>query len=180
MSIINSFNVSSYLSIPTALKKTQEGFKDKSVSKAENEQSLTPNEEMNRFKEEFYKEIDKIKCHSTVKNATVNISDKAFENMKENPQYREKIMSLLERDLGSSYAPRNTSVMLTVGESLNQYRGDSWPTSNDSEFWWRSEHSFYKMTDDDSNYERKKISEDQLRLFVGQNSFALLNVIKNR
>ena len=103
---------------------------------------LTSEEEMTIFKKKFYQDLEKIQLHSTVKNAAVNVSDKAFKKMKENPQYREKVLSLLQRDLCSSYAPRDTSVILTVGESLAQYRGDSWPTNNDSEFWGRLKKQF--------------------------------------
>lgn len=118
---------------------------------------LTSEEEMMIFKKEFYQDLERIQLHRTVINAAVNVSDMAFEKMKEDPQYREKVLSLLKRDLCSSYAPRDTSVLLTVGESLEQYRGDSWPVINDSEFWGRSKNSFYKKTknnkgpDDDKN-----------------------------
>ena len=40
---------------------------------------LTSEEEMTIFKKEFYQDLEKIQLHSTVKNAAVNISDKAFE-----------------------------------------------------------------------------------------------------
>jgi len=126
---------------------------------------------MAMFKQEFYQDIEKIKFHSTVKNAAVNVSDKAFEKMKEDPQYREKMLSLLQRDLCSSYAPRDTSVILTVGESLDQYRGDSWPTNNDSGFWGRSKNSFYKKTDNKNHDDDKKLSEEHLKLLIKQQSF---------
>ncbi|WP_051957974.1 hypothetical protein [Desulfobacter vibrioformis] len=132
---------------------------------------LTIEEEMAMFKQEFYQDIEKIKFHSTVKNAAVNVSDKAFEKMKEDPQYREKMLSLLQRDLCSSYAPRDTSVILTVGESLDQYRGDSWPTNNDSGFWGRSKNSFYKKTDNKNHDDDKKLSEEHLKLLIKQQSF---------
>jgi len=116
---------------------------------------LTSEENMILFKKEFYQDLEKIQRHGSVKNAAINISDKAFEKMQKNPEYKEKILSLLQRDLSSSYAPRDTSVLLTVGESLSQYRGDSWPTSNDSEFWGRSKNSFFMKTDDKNNDDRK-------------------------
>ncbi len=119
---------------------------------------LTAEEEMILFKKEFYQDLEKIQRHSTVKNAAVNVSDKAFEKMQKDPEYREKILSLVQRDLGSSYAPRDTSVLLTVGASLEQYRGDSWPTSNDSEFFGRSRNSFFKKTDDKND--DKKLEEE--------------------
>ncbi len=119
---------------------------------------LTAEEEMILFKKEFYQDLEKIQRHSSVKNAAVNVSDKAFEKMQKDPEYREKILSLVQRDLGSSYAPRDTSVLLTVGASLEQYRGDSWPTSNDSEFFGRSRNSFFKKTDDKND--DKKLEEE--------------------
>ena len=119
---------------------------------------LTAEEEMILFKKEFYQDLEKIQHHRTVKNAAVNVSDKAFEKMQKDPEYREKILSLVQRDLGSSYAPRDTSVLLTVGATLDQYRGDSWPTSNDSEFFGRTGNSFFKKTDD--KYDDKKLDEE--------------------
>ena len=132
---------------------------------------LTSEEEMTIFKKEFYQDLEKIQLHSTVKNAAVNISDKAFEKMKEDPQYRERVFSLLQRDLCSSYAPRDTSVILTVGESLDQYRGDSWPTNNDSEFWGRSKNSFFTKTNNKDNDDDKKLNEAHLKLLREQESF---------
>ena len=132
---------------------------------------LTSEEEMTIFKKEFYQDLEKIQLHSTVKNAAVNVSDKAFEKMKENPQYREKVLSLLQRDLCSSYAPRDTSVILTVGASLEQYRGDSWPTNNDSEFWGRSKNSFYTKNNNKDHGDDKKLNEAHLKQLREQQSF---------
>ena len=91
-------------------------------------------EEMELFKKEFYEDLSKITNHRTVSNAAVNISEEAFKAMKDDPQYREKVLSLIQRDWGDSYAPRNCSVLITVGATLNEYRADSWPVGYDSEF----------------------------------------------
>ncbi len=63
-------------------------------------------EEMQLFKKEFYEDLSKIICNPTVSNAAVNISDAAFQAMKDDPEYRAQVLSLLQRDLGASYAPR--------------------------------------------------------------------------
>ena len=97
------------------------------------------------FKKEFYEDLSKIICNPTVSNAAVNISDAAFQAMKDDPEYREQVLALLQRDLGASYAPRNCSVLITVGTSLDQYRADSWPVGNDSEFHTRSKGSFWEQ-----------------------------------
>lgn len=148
---------------------------NKSVTKAAESQKTTAQEEMELFKQEFHNDIAKIKQHSTVKNASVNISERAFEAMKNNPEYRAKVLSLLERDLSSSYAPRDTSVVLTVGESLAQYRGDSWPTGNDSEYWWRSQNSFYRKSADQNGVDEKKSAEERQKLLRQQQYADQLN-----
>ncbi len=180
MSIINSEKTSSFFNPVKSYESTLKHFnasKTASATKSQDLPQLTSDEEMKIFKEEFYKELEQIQCHCSVKNVTVNVSEKAFAKMKDDPEYKEKIMNLLKRDLTSSYAPRDTSVMLTVGESLNQYRGDSWPTSNDSEFWWRSENSFYRMTDNNSRYGKNPYSEEKILQLIGQSSLARLNLI---
>ena len=55
-------------------------------------------------------------------------------------RYREKILSALKRDLTSSFAPLEASVVLTVGATAKDYRGDSWSgVNNQSEFYARSQ-----------------------------------------
>lgn len=106
---------------------------------------LSKAEEMQLFKKEFYEDLSKIICNPTASNAAVNISDAAFQAMKDDPEYRAQVLALLQRDLGASYAPRNCSVLITVGTSLDQYRADSWPVGNDSEFHTRSKGSFWEQ-----------------------------------
>ncbi len=65
--------------------------------------------------------------------------------MKDDPEYREKILSALKRDLTSSFAPLEASMVLTVGATAKDYRGDSWSgVNNQSEFYARSQNSFIK------------------------------------
>ena len=101
-------------------------------------------EDMAAFKKEFYADLEKITNHRTVYSWSVNISEKAFENMKADPEYRTKILSLIQRDVGDSYAPRNCSVLIKVGAASKDYSADSWPDCNDSEYHVRSRNSFYK------------------------------------
>ena len=112
------------------------------LEKTSGTRELSEAEEMELFKKEFYEDLSKVTSHRTVSNAAVNISEAAFKAMKDDPQYREKILSLIQRDWGDSYAPRNCSVLITVGATLNEYRGDSWPVCYDSEFDVRSQNSF--------------------------------------
>ena len=122
-------------------------------------QELSEAEEMELFKKEFYEDLSKVTNHRTVSNAAVNISEAAFKAMKDDPQYREKVLSLIQRDLGDSYAPRNCSVLITVGATLNEYRGDSWPVGYDSEFDMRSQNSFYKRTSEKKGRQKELLEE---------------------
>lgn len=131
------------------------------LEKACGTKELSEAEEMERFKKEFYDDLSKVTNHKTVSNAAVNISEEAFCAMKDNPQYREKVLSLIQRDWGDSYAPRNCSVMITVGATLNAYRADSWPVGYDSEFHMRAQNSFYERTSEKKD-RQKEILEDYL------------------
>jgi hypothetical protein len=122
---------------------------------------LSKTEEMQLFKKEFYQDLSKIVGHPTVSNSAVNISDTAFQAMKDDPEYRSQVLSLLQRDLGASYAPRNCSVLITVGTSLDQYRADSWPVGNDSEFRLHSKDSFYKRTSESRDRQKELLEKYQ-------------------
>ena len=129
------------------------------LEKTGSTQELSEAEEMEQFKKEFYEDLSKVTNHKTVSNAAVNISEAAFKAMKEDPQYREKVLSLIQRDWGDSYAPRNCSVLITVGATLNEYRADSWPVGYDSEFDVRSQNSFYKRTSEKKDRQKELLEE---------------------
>ena len=117
------------------------------LEKTESTRELSEAEEMELFKKEFYAELERIPKNRTITNLAVNISEEAFKNMKADPEYRAKIMSALQRDLTSSFAPLKASLLITVGATEKDYRGDSWSgPNNDSEFFARSQDSFYKKT----------------------------------
>ena len=132
------------------------------LEKTSGTQELSEAEEMELFKKEFYEDLSKVTNHRTVRNAAVNISEAVFKAMKDDSQYREKVLSLIQRDWGDSYAPRNCSVLITVGTTLNEYRADSWPVDYDSEFDMRSQNSFYKRTSESKKDKQKEILEDYL------------------
>ena len=121
---------------------------------------LTEVEEMAAFKKEFYAELDRIPRDRTIANVAVNISEEAFKNMKADPEYRVKIMSALQRDLTSSFAPLKASLLITVGATEKDYRGDSWSgPNNDSEFFARSQDSFFKKTSGQKDRNKELLEE---------------------
>ena len=139
--------------------KNVNGTEKFALEKTGSTQELSEAEEMEMFKKEFYEDLSKVTNHRTVSNAAVNISEAAFKAMKEDPQYREKVLSLIQRDWGDSYAPRNCSVLITVGATLNEYRADSWPIGYDSEFDVRSQNSFYKRTSEKKDRQKELLEE---------------------
>ena len=137
---------SSFLDLAArASRSTTDVLEINSTESTQQKTVLSEAEEMQLFKKEFYEDLSKIVCNPTVSNAAVNISDAAFQAMKDDPEYRAQVLSLLQRDLGASFAPRNCSILITVGTDLDQYRADSWPVGNDSEFHSRSKGSFWEQ-----------------------------------
>ena len=130
------------------------------LEKTGNTKELLEAEEMELFKKEFYAELDRIPQNRTITNLAVNISEEAFKNMKADPEYRAKIMSALQRDLTSSFAPLKASLLITVGATEKDYRGDSWSgPNNDSEFFARSQDSFYKKTSGQKDRNKELLEE---------------------
>ena len=138
----------------------QYNVETKRNAKNVNSTELSEAEEMEQFKKEFYAELERIPKNRTIINLAVNISEEAFENMKADPEYRAKIMSALQRDLTSSFAPLKASLLITVGATEKDYRGDSWSgPNNDSEFFARSQNSFYKKTSGQKDRQKELLKE---------------------
>ena len=132
------------------------------LEKTESTRELSEAEEMVIFKKEFYAEIDKIPRDRTIANVAVNISEEAFKNMKDDPKYREQMLSVIRRDMTGSVAPApDCSMVITVGATAKDYRADSWSVNNDSEFYARSQDSFYKKTSGQKD-RNKELSEEYL------------------
>ena len=130
------------------------------LEKTESTRELSEAEEMELFKKEFYAELERIPKNRTITNLAVNISEEAFKNMKADPEYRAKIMSALQRDLTSSFAPLKASLLITVGATEKDYRGDSWSgPNNDSEFFARSQDSFFKKTSGQKDRNKELLEE---------------------
>ena len=132
------------------------------LEKTESTRELSEAEEMAIFKKEFYAEIDKIPKDRTIANVAINISEEAFKNMKADPKYREQMLSVIRRDMTGSVAPApDCSMVITVGATAKDYRADSWSVNNDSEFYARSQDSFYKKTSRQKDRD-KELSEEYL------------------
>ena len=140
----------------------------KPVSDVEYVREMTPEEEMAAFKKEIYDELSQMQSHNTLSNISVNFTEDGFKAMKDNPAYREEVMSMIKRDLGNSYA-RPCSILITVGKSVNDYSAYSCSVECDSAYWEGSKDSFYTRNketpeDDDSSVSRTTFLLNQKRL----------------
>lgn len=95
------------------------------------EQKLSEAAELADFKRKFYDDLSRIVPYKTTRDTTLIISEEAFLKMKEDPEYREKVLALIRRDWGNYCGPRKYKVLITVGADLKDYRASSWPVSND-------------------------------------------------
>ncbi len=82
------------------------------------------------------------------------------ENMKDDPKYREQMLSVIRRDMTGSVAPApDCSLVITVGATAKDYRADGWSVNNDSEFYARSQDSFYKKTSEKKDRQKELLEE---------------------
>ena len=130
------------------------------LEKTGNTKELSEAEEMELFKKEFYAELERIPRDRTIANVAVNISEEAFKNMKADPKYREQMLSVIRRDMTGSVAPApDCSLVITVGATAKDYRADGWSVNNDSEFYARSQDSFYKKTSGQKDRQKELMEE---------------------
>ena len=130
------------------------------LEKTGSTRELSEAEEMELFKKEFYAELDRIPRDRTIANVAVNISEEAFKNMKADPKYREQMLSVIRRDMTGSVAPApDCSLVITVGATAKDYRADGWSVNNDSEFYARSQDSFFKKTSGQKDRNKELLEE---------------------
>lgn len=103
--------------------------------------AMTRIQEMEQFKQEFWTDVAGISKHHTIQLLAINISDAGWERMKAEPEYREKMLGLIERDTTANYI-RPVDMVLTIGATEREYRGDSWSSGAD-EFWSKADKKRY-------------------------------------
>lgn len=102
---------------------------------------LTKEQEMELFQQEFWAEVARIPKTSTIDHLAIRITDKGWERMKEEPEYREQMMNLIRRDTTGSFIHQVDSV-ITIGGSAQEYRASSWSSGSD-EFWDKAKDDCY-------------------------------------
>lgn len=103
--------------------------------------ALTKEQEMEQFKQEFWAEVAGIPKTSTIDNLAIHITDKGWERMKEEPEYREKMMGLIKRDTTGNFICQVNSV-ITIGADEKEYHADSW-SSQSNKFWQKINKNSY-------------------------------------
>ena len=107
------------------------------VEKA-NEQS-----EAEWFASRLYENLDAIQFDHSVVNGAVDITAEGLEAMRTDSIYCDQVMSLIRKEFSSSYSPRQVSIHVSAGATLDEYRVDTWTAANDAEFRRISASSFY-------------------------------------
>jgi hypothetical protein len=94
----------------------------KKDTKAVEDTELSETEKLEAFKKEIWDEINSMPWCSSI-NWSIQITDSAFERMMEEPEFKEKIMSVLAEDAAVGRYPMSNA-MITVDE--NGYSGYSY------------------------------------------------------
>ncbi len=93
-----------------------------SVSNGENAQTL------DEFKREMYNTINRMSVHPSQSNTqiSINISDKAFERMMHDPEYKDLMLRTIQRDLGGAYPAAATPSysIIRIGDDC-EYKADA-------------------------------------------------------
>ncbi|MFI3174426.1 MAG: hypothetical protein R3Y53_04380 [Bacillota bacterium] len=122
MEINNYTNVTSVYSTSaiTSVEEEEEVVENTAVEELEDAQTLTAEEEMALFKEEFYKELEEVYSDlpSNILSLAVKISDEAFEKLKDDPEYKEKLLTGLANDLEeASKLGKDAHMFVSVDET---------------------------------------------------------------
>lgn len=99
--------------------------------------------EMEWFRKRLYQQLAQTTVHRSVLQGAVDISAEAMKAMKMNPSYRQQVLDMIARDLGSSYYPRQVSVYVHVGSDISDYRTQSWSAGDDAGYRQLSARSFF-------------------------------------
>lgn len=95
------------------------------------------------FASRLHENLDSIQFDHSVVNGAVDITPEGLEAMRTDSIYCDQVMSLIRKEFSSSYSPRQVSIHISVGATLDAYRVDTWTASNDAEFRRISADSFY-------------------------------------
>lgn len=102
------------------------------VSETEFRQTVEQTREMSmeQFQLEFWDEVARIPGTHNKSHIMINVTKEGWERMKVDPEYREKMMRLLRRDMTGPFC-RKVYCIITIGGSEEEYRAESWSVGSD-------------------------------------------------
>lgn len=194
---INGYSnvVNPYYSRTQNTAKNQETFglkadKNTAAAAAETKQ-LTEAEEMEAFKKEIHEEITEIYrgTSSKILSNSVHITEGAFEKMKTNPEFKNKMMNILREDAHSALLlPYQTTTTTTIDENgysaygINIYPHDSAEIKSKrvAEANKIGEGAFYHTSNYESESSEKEIDVNELWLQNKEKQDLLKRTQRNR
>lgn len=118
-------------------------------------------DEMKAFKKLFLKDLSKFSKDENIVNLSVHISDEAWEKMKDNPEYRKKMLDKVKSDMAGE-TDHPSSVDIRIGVDEKDYKVKHWSAEDDTEFWKGLADSAYEdcgskeTVDDDDSHDYDK------------------------
>lgn len=130
-------------------------------------QELSEAEKLESFKKEIWNEINAIPRSSSI-SWSINITDAAFERMMNEPEFKEKMMSLIREDAAAGRPPIVCSIT-TIDE--NGYKGYSYNDTNVGNTAYsthsKDKNNFYKKKAEKQDYtelwEEKRLERERQR-----------------
>lgn len=98
------------------------------------------------FRSRLYENLDAIQFDRSVVNGAVDITAAGLEAMRTDSIYCDQVMTLIRKEFSSSYSPREVSIHISAGATLDEYRVDTFTAADDAEFRKISAASFYSRT----------------------------------
>lgn len=107
-------------------------------------EKLSTEHDIDWFRNRLRENLEAISFDHSVVNGAVDISPEGLQAMNADRDYCNQIMNLIRHEFSSSYAPRNVSVHVSIGSTLDEYRVDTWTAADEGEFEARTAGSFYR------------------------------------
>lgn len=109
-------------------------------------EKLNQEHDIEWFRNRLKENLEAIGFDHSVVNGAVDITAKGLQAMNSDRAYCDQIMTLIRHEFSSSYAPRSVSIQISIGETLDEYRVDTWTAVDEREFKAKTANSFYRRT----------------------------------
>ncbi|MBA4689165.1 MAG: hypothetical protein H2184_18720 [Candidatus Galacturonibacter soehngenii] len=129
--------------------------KNNSSSKVNESTECSEAEKLEAFKKEIWKEINSMPYKKQM-NLSIQITDKAFERMMKEPEFKKEMLSVLREDACASNRSMASTTLTWIDE--NGYRGYSYNGGGEEAF---AAHSNNKNTFYSKKAEKKKDSKEE-------------------